>query len=66
MPFLAGKLVLGGRTGALEPLAQKHGVELVDYFAREELAVLNAGPPPRGRWNWPWPSCPPPFMARGC
>lgn len=48
MPLLAGKLVLGGRTGPLEPLAQKHGVELVDYFAREELAVLNAVPTAEG------------------
>lgn len=48
MPLLGGKLVLGGRTAPLEALARANGAELVDYFAREELAVLNAVPTAEG------------------
>ncbi|MBQ8670858.1 MAG: dipicolinate synthase, partial [Oscillospiraceae bacterium] len=48
-PLLKGKLVLGGRTaGRAKELAQEQGVELVDYFEREELAVKNAVPTAEG------------------
>lgn len=48
-PLLKGKLVLGGRTaGRAKELAQEQGVELVDYFEREELAVLNSVPTAEG------------------
>ena len=48
-PLLKGKLVLGGKTDGLpEALAKRWQVELVDYFAREELAVLNSIPTAEG------------------
>ena len=40
-----GQLLCAGRAGQeLRALAQARGVELVDYFHREELAVANAVP----------------------
>ena len=40
-----GTLALGGMLSAeAKAIAAEAGVELVDYFAREELAVANAGP----------------------
>jgi len=48
-PLLEGRLVLGGRTaGAPQDLARRCGAELVDYFAREELAVWNSIPTAEG------------------
>ena len=47
-PLLKGKLVLAGKTDNLAPWANKYGVETVDYFAREELAVLNSIPTAEG------------------
>lgn len=47
-PLLGGKLVLAGKTDNMAELAKKHQVELVDYFAREELAVLNSVPTAEG------------------
>lgn len=47
-PMLGGKLVLAGKTANLAQLAQQNGAELVDYFAREELAVLNSIPTAEG------------------
>ena len=47
-PLLRGKLVMAGKTDHLEKGAQQNGVELVDYFAREELAVLNSIPTAEG------------------
>lgn len=48
-PLLEGKLVLGGKTDGLpQQLARRWGVELVDYFEREELAVLNSIPTAEG------------------
>lgn len=44
-----GALALGGRPSAeARALAQAAGVELVDYFAREELAIRNAVPTAEG------------------
>lgn len=48
-PLLRGKLVLGGKVdGVPAALARENGVELLDYFAREELAVLNSIPTAEG------------------
>ncbi len=47
-PLLKGKLVLGGKTDSLQKLARQQGVELIDYFTREELAVLNSIPTAEG------------------
>ena len=44
-----GALALGGRVSAqAESIAREAGVELVDYFARPELAVYNAIPTAEG------------------
>ena len=44
-----GALALGGRVSAqAAAIAREAGVELVDYFAREELAVYNAIPTAEG------------------
>ena len=44
-----GALALGGRLSAeAKAIAQEAGVELVDYFARPELAVYNAIPTAEG------------------
>ncbi len=44
-----GTVVLGGRIGAaVQSAAQAAGVELIDYFARPELACLNAVPTAEG------------------
>lgn len=44
-----GQLVLAGMADpGLKALAQEHGVCLLDYFAREELAVANAVPTAEG------------------
>ena len=44
-----GALALGGRlSGQAKAIAQQAGVELVDYFARPELAVYNAIPTAEG------------------
>ncbi|MBR5559472.1 MAG: dipicolinate synthase subunit DpsA [Oscillospiraceae bacterium] len=46
--LLKGKLVLAGKTENLEALSKQYGVETIDYFAREELAVLNSIPTAEG------------------
>ena len=44
-----GALALGGRLSAqAKQIAQEAGVELVDYFAREELTIWNAIPTAEG------------------
>lgn len=44
-----GALALGGRLSAqAKQIAQEAGVELVDYFAREELTIRNAIPTAEG------------------
>lgn len=44
-----GQLVLAGMADpGLKALAQEHGVCLLDYFTREELAVANAVPTAEG------------------
>ena len=44
-----GALALGGRvSAAAKTLARQAGVELVDYFAREELTIRNAVPTAEG------------------
>lgn len=46
--LLKGKLVLAGKTENIAGIAALNGVETVDYFAREELAVLNSVPTAEG------------------
>ena len=47
--LVPGQLVLAGKVDpGLRALAQEHGVQLLDYFAREELAVANAVPTAEG------------------
>lgn len=49
LPLLRpGALVLGGRFGKTEELFRKAGMRTVDYFDREELALLNAVPTAEG------------------
>ncbi len=43
-----GGIVLGGRFGKAEPVFREAGVPMVDYLAREELAMLNAVPTAEG------------------
>lgn len=48
-PLRRGQLVCAGMAGEdLKELAQERGAVLLDYFAREELAVLNAVPTAEG------------------
>lgn len=48
-PLLKGKLVFGGRAeSGAKALAEKNDVELVDYFEREELAIMNSIPTAEG------------------
>lgn len=49
--MVPGQLLCAGRAGQeLRALAQARGVELVDYFHREELAVANAVPGALAVW----------------
>ncbi len=43
LPLCRGKTVLfGGMTDSVKALAEQNGIDPVDYFAREELTVMNA------------------------
>ena len=61
-----GALALGGMLSEeAKAIAAEAGVELVDYFAREELAIRNAIP--RGASAFCWPSANAPCgAARSC
>ncbi len=45
----ADAIVMGGRiTPEIKKLAEKHGIDIIDYLQREEMAVLNAVPTAEG------------------
>lgn len=60
-----GAVALGGRLSVqAKTIAQKAGVELVDYFARPELTVYNAILRRRAALASCWPSAPVPCGAQ--
>ena len=62
-----GALALGGKvTESALSIARAAGVKLVDYFARPELTVYNASPPPRAASAFCWSGAAAPCGARRC